>query len=97
MWDVIERPFWNTSSIDLLGSGKDRIDGLGYALFQLWWSFFPVPDLLISLEIYDELGQEGLYTTVVIYGQKARLEFLSEVQILVSVYLYWWLRAYSNV
>ena len=56
----------------------------------------PVPALLVSLVIYVELGQEGSYITLVLDGQKSSLEFLSEGQLLVAVFLDWWLSASST-
>ena len=51
----------------------------------------PIPGLLISLGIDVELVKEGLYIALVLDGQKASLEVLSEGQLLVSVFLTWWL------
>ena len=53
----------------------------------------PVPGLLFYLGIDVELGQEGSDITLVIDGQKTRLELLSESQLLVAVSLAWWLSA----
>ena len=49
--------------------------------------------LLVSLVIYVELVQEGLDITLVLDDQKASLEVLSEVQMLVSISLDWCLSA----
>ena len=56
----------------------------------------PVPGLPIYLDIDVEFGQEGLDITLVIGGQKASLEVLSEGQLLVSISFSWWLSASST-
>ena len=47
----------------------------------------PVPGLKVILGIYRELVQKILDITFTLDGHKSSLEFLSEVQILVSVSL----------
>ena len=49
----------------------------------------PVPGLLVSLDIYAEFGQEGLDIILVLGGQKASLELISEGQLIVDVSLSW--------
>ena len=49
----------------------------------------PVPGLIFSLGIDVELGQEGLYITLVLDGQKSSLEVLSEGHILASISFDW--------
>ena len=56
----------------------------------------PVPCLIVSLGIDVELGQEILGITLVLDGQNAILEVLSKVQLLVAVYLVWWLSDSSS-
>ena len=56
----------------------------------------PVLGLLFSLGTYVELVQEVLYITLVLGGQRGILEVLSKVQMLVYVYLIWWISASSN-
>ena len=55
----------------------------------------PVPGLLVSQYIYVELVQEGLDIDLVLDGQKASLEVLSEDHIFVAVSLDWCLSASS--
>ena len=50
----------------------------------------------ISLGINVELGQETLEIALVLDGQKSSIEVLSEVQLLVSVYIALWLSASST-
>ena len=57
---------------------------------------FPVTGLLVYMGIGVELEQEGLDITLVLDGQKPRLEILSEGQLLVAVSLAWWISAYST-
>ena len=54
-----------------------------------------VPGLLISLGMYVELGKKILEITLVLDGQKASFEVLSGGQILVALYLAWFLSASS--
>ena len=58
--------------------------------------YSPVLGLLFSLGTYVELVQEVLYITLVLDGQRGILEVLSKVQMLVYVYLIWWISASSN-
>ena len=55
----------------------------------------PIPGVLIYLGIVVELIQEGFDIALVLDGHKARLEVLSEGQILVAVSLAWYLSASS--
>ena len=65
--------------------------------FNNWGSLCaPVPVLLVSLGIDVELVQEDLYITLVLGGQKASLEVISEGHIIVTVYLTWWISDYST-
>ena len=50
---------------------------------------YPVPGLLVSLDIDVELGQKVLDITLVLDGQKSRLEVLSEGHILASISFDW--------
>ena len=56
---------------------------------------YPVPGLLVSLDIDVELGQKVLDITLVLDGQKSRLEVLREGQILVALFLTCWINASS--
>ena len=56
----------------------------------------PVPDLLVSMGIDVELGQEGLDITLVLDVQKSSIEVLSKSQILVAASLTWCLSDSSN-
>ena len=56
----------------------------------------PIPGLLVSLVICVELGQEGLIVTLVLDGQKSSLEVLGWGQILVAVFLAWWISPSSS-
>ena len=55
-----------------------------------------VPGLKFSMRIYVELEQEGLDTTLVLDGQKARLEIIREGKNLVYVSFNWWLSTSST-
>ena len=55
----------------------------------------PIPGLRFSMRIFVELEQEGLDTTLVLDGNKASLEVLSEDYLLVAVSLAWCISAYS--
>ena len=79
----------NSSSIDIIGSVRGRVIVLVYALENDCILRAPVPVLLVSLCIDVELGQEVLDINLVLDGQKAILEVLSEVQLLVAVSLTW--------
>ena len=48
------------------------------------------------MRIYVELEQEGLDTTLVLDGQKARLEIIREGKNLVYVSFNWWLSTSST-
>ena len=50
----------------------------------------PVPGLLVTLAIDVELVKKGLGITLVLCGQKASLEILSDSQLIVDVSLAWW-------
>ena len=54
----------------------------------------PVPGLIFSMGIYDELVQEGLGINLVFDEQKNIIEVLSEGQLLVTVSLACWISAF---
>ena len=56
----------------------------------------PVTRLIISLGSNVDMGQEGLDITLVLDGKNTSLQVLSAGQILVAVYLYWWINASST-
>ena len=56
----------------------------------------PVPGLLVSLGVCVGLVHEGLEITLVLDGQKSRLEVLSQGHIVVVVSTDLWLSAYST-
>ena len=54
--------------IDLLGSGRGRVDGLGDAFDSFGGIYDPVLGLLISLGFDVELVQEGLNIVLILDG-----------------------------
>ena len=56
----------SSSSIDLIESGRGRVDGLGVHYESFGSLCAPIPGLLISLGIDVELGQEGLDAVLIL-------------------------------
>ena len=77
-------------SLSVVGVGVESL-ALGMHFYNYGSLRAPVLGLLIYLGIYVELGQEIFDITLVLGWHKAILGVLSEVQIIVSVFLAWWI------